>query len=72
VSKIIFGKPTSRLPSRTAGGGDLRNNSRLEVPACQAHALFAQLFDMDIDEARDVFRLFRQLAEEAGLLPPSR
>jgi hypothetical protein len=33
----------------------------------QAHALFARLFDMDIDEARAVFKLLLHFAEEAGL-----
>jgi hypothetical protein len=39
---------------------------------CQARALFGQLFDMDIDEARAVFKPFLQFAEETGLLTSGR
>ena len=58
------GAPTANQGSITTlltGPGADRNRQ-------QARALFEQLLDRDIEEARAVFKLFVQYAEEAGLV----
>jgi hypothetical protein len=66
AAETVAKLPHARFPSPQPSDAVADRNR------CQARALFAQLLDHDLDEARDVFRLLLQFAEEAGLLTSGR